>query len=114
VEDGRRLEHRRRLLDACERGGVLLEAYSALDHRRHLGGEAVARISWRVERSPAEVLLRWCIQHQVPFVARSTHRERIEQNGRVFDFTLSEEDTAMLDVLEEIGGTDRALENTWW
>jgi 2,5-diketo-D-gluconate reductase A len=38
------------------------------------------------------VLLRWCVQ----------------------DFTLSDEDMAALDALDETGGTERALERPWW
>jgi diketogulonate reductase-like aldo/keto reductase len=45
---------------------------------------------------------------------KSTHRERIEQNGQVFDFALSDEDMAALDGLDRTGGTDCALERPWW
>ena len=33
---------------------------------------------------------------------------------QIFDFALSDEDMAELDALDETGGTDRALEQTWW
>jgi diketogulonate reductase-like aldo/keto reductase len=60
------------------------------------------------------VLLRWCLQHDVPVIAKSTHRERIEENAQIFDFALSGEDMAKLDALDQTNGTDRALEDTWW
>ena len=41
-------------------------------------------------------------------------RDRIEENSRVFDFTLSDEDMAELDALDETEGTERALEDKWW
>jgi 2,5-diketo-D-gluconate reductase A len=59
-------------------------------------------------------LLRWCIQRDLPFIAKSTHRERIAENAQVFDFTLSDEDVAQLDELDRTDGTDRALERKWW
>jgi 2,5-diketo-D-gluconate reductase A len=60
------------------------------------------------------VLLRWCIERDVPVIAKSTHRERLAENAALFDFTLSGEDMAELDELDRTGGTDRALERKWW
>ena len=45
---------------------------------------------------------------------KSTHRERIEENARIFDFTFSDEDMAALDALDPTDGTERALERPWW
>jgi 2,5-diketo-D-gluconate reductase A len=67
-----------------------------------------------VGRTPAQVLLRWCLQHDVPVISKSTHRERIGANAQIFDFALSAEDLAELDALDRTHGTDRALESTWW
>ena len=107
-------EYRRALLEACRQRGIALEAYSPLGTGRHLSDETVTRIAQRAGRTPAQVLLRWCLQHEVPVVSKSTHRERIEENAQIFDFALSDEDIAELDILDETGGTDRALERKWW
>jgi 2,5-diketo-D-gluconate reductase A len=107
-------EFRRALLVACEQRGVTLEAYSPLGTGRHLTAKAVERVSEGVGRTPAQVLLRWCLQHGLPVLTKSTHRERIEENSQIFDFKLSGQDVAELDQLDETGGTDRALERKWW
>ena len=60
------------------------------------------------------MLLRWCIQHGVPVIPKSTHRERIEENGQLFDFALGDEDMAALDALDQTGGTSDARERKWW
>jgi 2,5-diketo-D-gluconate reductase A len=106
--------YRRRLLEACEQHNVALEAYSPLGTGRHLADERVRQIAERVGRTPAQVLLRWCVQRDLVVVAKSTHRERIEENAQIFDFALSDEDMAALDALDETGGTERALERPWW
>jgi 2,5-diketo-D-gluconate reductase A len=93
---------------------VALEAYSPLGSGRHLANEAVERIAERLGRTSAQVLLRWCLQRGVPVIPKSTHRERIEANGRIFDFTLSDQYMGELDALDRTGGTDRALEHRWW
>jgi 2,5-diketo-D-gluconate reductase A len=107
-------KYRRKLLDACEEHKVALEAYSPLGTGRHLSDERVRQLAERVGRTPAQVLLRWCVQRDLVVIPKSTHRERIDENAQIFDFTLSPEQMAELDALDETGGTDRALERGWW
>jgi diketogulonate reductase-like aldo/keto reductase len=47
-------------------------------------------------------------------IPKSTHRERIEENGALFDFALSEPDLAALDALDKTGETEQAREGKWW
>ncbi len=108
------LQYRRALLDACRRRNVTLEAYSPLGTGRHLANETVNRVAERVGRTPAQVLLRWCLQHDLLVISKSTHRERIGENAQIFDFALSSQDMAELDGLDQTNGTDRALERQWW
>ena len=107
-------EDRRRLLEACQSRDIAVEAYSPLGTGRHLSNETVKRVAQRVGRTPAQVLLRWCLQRGLVTITKSTHRERIEENAQIFDFELSEQDMADLDALDRTGGTDRALERKWW
>jgi 2,5-diketo-D-gluconate reductase A len=107
-------KYRRRLLEACEGHKVTLEAYSPLGTGRHLSNETVNQIASRTGRTSAQVLLRWCLEREIPVISKSTHRERIEENAQIFDFTLSDADMAALDALDETGGTDQALERKWW
>jgi 2,5-diketo-D-gluconate reductase A len=107
-------KYRRALLEACGQRDVALEAYSPLGTGRNLSHPTVRRVAERAGRTPAQVLLRWCLQHGLPAIAKSTHRERIEENLRIFDFSLSDRDMAELDACDETGGTGRALERPWW
>jgi diketogulonate reductase-like aldo/keto reductase len=106
--------YRRALLDACARLGVAAEAYSPLGTGRHLSQPAIRQVAQRTGRTPAQVLLRWCLQHGLPVLPKSTHRDRIAENAQIFDFTLSPEDMAELDALDQTRGTARALERGWW
>ena len=107
-------EFREALLDSCRQSGIALEAYSPLGTGRHLTSDTVARIARRHERTAAQVLLRWCVERGIPVIPKSTHRERIAENVKLFEFHLSHEDIAELDALDRTGGTDRALERKWW
>ena len=108
------VEYRKGLLEACVANGIVLEAYSTLGTGKYLSDKTVTRIASSVDRTPAQVLLRWCIQHGVPVIPKSTHRERIEENAQLFDFALSDEDMADLDALDRTKGTASARERQWW
>jgi diketogulonate reductase-like aldo/keto reductase len=107
-------EYRRALLEACRERGVALEAYSPLGTGRHLDDPAVAQVAERCGRSPAQVLVRWCLQRGTIVLPKSTHRERIVENAEVFDFALSDQDMRELDALDRTDGTERAREQKWW
>ena len=107
-------EYRRALLDEAGRRGMVVEAYSPLGTGRHLSDRTVGRIAQRGGRTPAQVLLRWCLQRGLVVLPKSTHRERIAENAQVFDFTLSDEDMTELDALDRTGGSERASEQKWW
>ena len=102
-------EFRRGLLERAMELEIALEAYSPLGTGRHLGDATVAAIAQRLERTPAQVLIRWAIERDLIVLPKSTHRERIEENAQVFDFTLTDEDVAALDALDTTGGTSAAL-----
>jgi diketogulonate reductase-like aldo/keto reductase len=117
LADGARMppfEYRRRLLEACRQRDVALEAYSPLGTGRHLNDPVVTEIAQRLDRTPAQVLIRWCLQRDAVVIPKSTHRERIEQNAHVFDVSLPDEDLQALDRLDRTGGTDEARESKWW
>ncbi|MDP8909069.1 MAG: aldo/keto reductase, partial [Chloroflexota bacterium] len=91
-----------------------VEAYSPLGTGRHLGDRTVGEIADRLGRTPAQVLVRWCLQRNLVVLPKSTHQERIDENAQVFDFTLSDEEMAALDALDRTAGTDEARERKWW
>ena len=106
--------YRRALLEACRRRGVQVEAYSPLGTGQHLNNGTVRKVARRVGRTPAQVLLRWCVQRDLVVIPKSTHEERIRENAQIFDFTLSPQDMAELDALDRTKGTDRAHERNVW
>jgi diketogulonate reductase-like aldo/keto reductase len=106
--------YRRALLEACRRHNVVLEAYSPLGTGRLLSDATVGAIAARTGRTPAQVLLRWCVQRGVPVLSKSTHRDRIAANARVFDFELTGEELSQLDALDRTGGTGNGLDSKWW
>jgi diketogulonate reductase-like aldo/keto reductase len=109
------VEYRRALLDACRQRDVLVEAYSSLGTGQYLDHPVVQQVAGRVDRTPAQVLLRWCLQHDLLVIPKSTHQERIAENAQIFDFALSPRDMTELDALDRTKGTGRARNrrNIW-
>src|SRR3954451_17051513 len=55
---------RRGLLEACDARQIALEAYSPLGTGTHLDDPAVAEIAERLGRTPAQILIRWCLERE--------------------------------------------------
>jgi len=77
---------------------VAVEGYSAL-RGGTLDHPAIVAIAERLDRTPAQVIIRWHLQHEVVVIPKSAHPERIRSNADVGGFTLAEEDMATLDAL---------------
>ena len=77
----------------------MLEAYSPLARGRGLDHPTIVAVARRHGRTPAQVLLRWAVQRGIPVIPKSSRAERIAENRRIFDFSLSPDDMAELDGL---------------
>lgn len=93
--------YQRALLDFCKQKGIQLEAYSPLTKGYRLNHPTVAEIARRHGKSPAQILIRWCLQRDTVVIPKSSRPERIRENAAVFDFALSAADLAALDGLNE-------------
>ncbi|HLE53641.1 MAG TPA: aldo/keto reductase [Thermoplasmata archaeon] len=85
----------------CKDAGIQAEAYSPLTKGTKLGHPLLRRIAAAHGRSPAQILIRWSLQHGLVVIPKSARRERIQENVRVFDFELSPEDMRALDGLQQ-------------
>lgn len=92
---------RRETRDLCARRGIVVEAYSPLTHGKRLKDPVVGRVAATVGRSPAQVLLRWAVQHDLVVLPKSTRPARIRENAEIFDFVLDGAAMATLDGCEE-------------
>ncbi len=64
------------------------------------------KVAAKYGKTAAQVALRWLTQRQVIVIPKTTHRERMEQNFNIFDFTLTDED------MEQIAKLD--LQKSQW
>jgi 2,5-diketo-D-gluconate reductase A len=78
--------------------GIVLEGYSAL-RGGTLEHPTIVGIAERLGRTPAQVIIRWHVQHQIVVIPKSVNAERIRSNADVGGFALTEHDMAALDAL---------------
>lgn len=88
------------LLDYCKQKDIKVTAYSPL-MRGQLDHPLFAQLGKKYGKTPAQIILRWDIQCGVIVIPKSVHRSRIEENAQIFDFTLTDEDMAAINALNE-------------
>ena len=87
---------------ASMRHGVAVEAHSPLGHGqgRLLDDPVIRRVAVAHDRTSAQIVLRWHLQHGRIVFPKSVHRERMEENLQVFGFELSPDEMAAIDGLD--------------
>ena len=118
--------YQRDLLDFCAGRGIVLEAYSPLTKgerlkdaklialaQKYLTATAkpapsrgrlplIDRLSRaRESKTPAQILIRWALQHGLVVIPKSANRRRILENADIFDFEISPKDMQLLDGFHE-------------
>jgi 2,5-diketo-D-gluconate reductase A len=83
-----------------ESHGIATEAWSPLKQGEVLHDPVVAEIAEKVERTPAQVVLRWQIQRGNIIFPKSVTPERIRENFELFDFELEPGDVERIDSLD--------------
>ncbi|TVR31359.1 MAG: aldo/keto reductase [Spirochaetaceae bacterium] len=87
------------LREFCGTHKIQVEAWSPLMRAQLIDDPTIARIATVHGRTPAQVILRWDLQHEVVTIPKSVTPERIIENSRVFDFELSEAEIREIDSL---------------
>jgi diketogulonate reductase-like aldo/keto reductase len=92
------LKHDPDLLDEHRRRGVVVEGYSGL-RGGVLEHPVVSGLAERLGRTPAQVLVRWHLEHGIVVIPKSSNADRIRANADVGGFSLDADDVAALDAL---------------
>ncbi|MAT95905.1 MAG: aldo/keto reductase [Anaerolineaceae bacterium] len=88
------------LLKFCQIYNIQVEAWSPLMAGQIVSDPTTQRLAEKYSRTPAQIALRWDLQHGVVTIPKSTHANRIAENAQIFDFELSQADMNLLDALD--------------
>ena len=94
--------------------GMAVEAWSPLGTGKLLSNETLKHIGEKYGKSPAQVILNWCIANRVIPLPKSNNAERICQNMNIFDFKLSPDDMETLSSMDYFGGSGWTPDTITW
>ncbi|MFA6707188.1 MAG: aldo/keto reductase [Sphaerochaetaceae bacterium] len=84
----------------CKEQAIQMEAWSPL-MKGNLDIPVLLDIAKHHKKTPAQVVLRWHIQHEIVVIPKSIHEQRIIENSLVFDFALTQEEMAQINALNQ-------------
>lgn len=92
--------------DACARHGIVVEAYAPLARAMRMRHPVIVRLAAKHACTPAQLFVRWSLQHGMVTLPKSARRERLVANVEVGGFEIGDADMAELDGLDEHLVTD--------
>ena len=105
--------HQQEMVDFCKKENILMIAWQHVGGGQLLKNKNVINIASKINRTPAQVCLRWSIQKGYIPVVKSSNKERIASNFNIFDFKLSDEDIAILDDLNSNSATHFTINDSY-
>ena len=100
------------LIDYCRRHGIVPEAWSPLMKGKVADIPQIRDLAKKHGKTPTQLVLRWNLQRGIVTIPKSVRRERLVENGDLFDFELTPEDLDAIDRLdrgERLGGAPGPL-----
>lgn len=92
-------------LEFCRNHHILVEAWSPLGTGKMLSHELLMKLADKYHKSVAQLCLRWCHQHQIIPLPKSTTPSRMSENLSIFDFEIDAYDMAQIDQMPYFGGS---------
>ncbi len=89
------------LLEVCHEKKIQLQAYTPLVRGLRMNDQKLLNIANNYTKTPAQIILRWALQHGVSSIPKSSNLKRIQENFDVFDFQINQKDMALIDTFNE-------------
>lgn len=93
--------YQKELLNFCKNNKIVVGAYSSLTRGQKFDNSTLKSISLKYDKTPAQILIRWGLQHGIIQIPRSQSKQHIHENVDVFDFNMDNEGMELLNNLNE-------------
>ena len=81
--------YRKNTIDFFQKEGIQLQSYRSLRDGKAFTNPTLVKIAKKHDKTTAQILGRWCVQNKFIYIPKSVKKERMIENGKVFDFELS-------------------------
>ena len=88
-------------MEYCRKNDIILEGYSPFAKGRRITDPKFEPLAKKYNKTNAQIIVRWHLQHEVVVIPKSANKERIKENSDVYDFNISKEDMNYIDSLNE-------------
>lgn len=92
---------RKDLIVYCQRKQIQLQSYSPITRGKKLDDKRLPKLCKKYNKTPAQVVLRWNIDHGISTIPKSSHKKRLQENFDIMDFSLSAEEVLYMDGFHE-------------
>lgn len=89
------------LIDVCKQKDIQLQAYTPLVRGMRMNDPRLQSLAQKYNKTPAQIILRWALQHGVSSIPKSANLQRIKENFDVFDFEINQTDMNFIDTFDE-------------
>lgn len=89
------------LIDVCKQKDIQLQAYTPLVRGMRMNDPRLQSLAQKYNKTPAQIILRWALQHDVSSIPKSANLQRIKENFDVFDFEINQTDMNFIDTFDE-------------
>ena len=93
------------IVDYCLKNDIIPEAWSPMARSGALSNETLISLAEKYGKTPAQICLRWVLQHGLRPIPKSVTPSRMAENLDIYDFHIEEADMAAIDALENCGGS---------
>ena len=100
-------------MDYCRANEIVVMSYCPLARCKLFGATDLARLAEETGRSEAQLCIRWLLQSGFVTIPKSTSAERIRANADVFAWSLSAEQMARMDALDQQFFASNAVKAMW-
>lgn len=93
--------YQKELLTYCNEHHTQLVAYRSLGKGALLEDPLFIQLAQKYNRSPAQIILRWCLHKNVPVIPKAKSEAHLKENLSLLDFALSPSDIAQIDSINK-------------
>ncbi|KAF4839148.1 putative oxidoreductase [Colletotrichum tropicale] len=95
-----------KIRETCAKHNIAIEAYAPLARGMRMKHPKILELAQKYGCSPAQLFVRWSLQHEMITLPKSVRQERLIENASVGNFEISKDDLAVMDGLDERLVTD--------